>query len=134
MVKPSILFYIVLATSLRATVFGFGEKNCGDPGKAVPCDSYATTASGERFAPFEKPTAAVPLPVIMPLKAVEIWLSGASGECVKIRINDKANARWIGKRGLDLSPKAVALLGGAPSKHWGGSVKLCEPSLMAVKD
>lgn len=120
-----ILFYIQLASGLPATTYGHGDMNCGDIGKPVACALGAITASGEVFDP-ELATAAVFAPTslrmrphYLPLKIVGPF------RCHKIRINDKGNPRFIGKRSYDLTPAAIRKLGGRVSKHWSQGVELC---------
>lgn len=117
--------WILLAGHLQSTTYGYGEKNCGDPGQARPCEKGAITASGEEFDP-AIPSAAIAVPADMRMKAHDIYVSMAEGPCVKVRLNDKSNERWIGERGFDFSPAAVELLTGQPAvATWSGKVSLC---------
>lgn len=119
--------HILLALSLTATVYGTGEQGmCGDPETPVACAVGATTASGEPFLPDEVPSAAVPLPRKQRLRVKELKIRHTvSGNCVTIRINDKSNERWIGVRGLDLTPAALSAIGIKPTKYWSGRVEAC---------
>ena len=118
---------IITASMYPATTYGFSELMCGDVGKPRRCEYGAITASGEIFDP-ETPSAAIPAPFFLPMRAVTIGmrLRGGNGKCVGIRVNDKANPRYIGVRGFDLSPAAVTALGGNSGTTWGGRVELCE--------
>ncbi len=119
--------YIQLADGRRATTYGYTESNCGDPGHAVPCDSNATTASGEKFDP-SRPTMAVAAPHRLPLEARDVYIRTATSQCVRVRLNDKLNERYIGVLSFDLSPAAVALLTGKPaSPTWSDKIYLCAP-------
>jgi len=116
---------ILLAIESPATTYGYGEPFCGDIGNPKPCLKGAITASGEVFDP-EIPTAAVPAPTGFKLsKPINIWVRLPDQTCVKVRINDKSNPRWIADRGLDLSPKAVELLTGERTKHFKQKIELC---------
>lgn len=117
--------FIILAHGLRATTYGWGGWNCGDIGNPQPCVYGAITASGEVFDP-DIPSAAVAAPSNLHIEGVWVWLRVDGGPCVKIRVNDKSNPRWIGHRGFDLSPAAVKLLTGQATKYWSGKVYLCE--------
>jgi hypothetical protein len=122
-------FLIATAMSLTATTYGWGEMMCGDIGSPRSCSKGAVTASGQPFRPVTVPSAAIPAPTRMPLKAryIDIRLKGVpNAPCVRVILNDKANPRWIGKRGFDLSPAAVqALTGKMPTPHWSGKVEEC---------
>jgi hypothetical protein len=128
--KAEISKYIASANGTLATVYGFSEKMCGDPGKARKCDRFAVTASGQQFDP-QAPTAAISLPVRyrMPPEGIDVWMRLDEGECTKININDKKNYRFKKTRPLDLSVGAVRALGGDPHKSWGGKVFLCDPNI-----
>lgn len=122
------LLELLLATAsgLPASTYGFGEKMCGDVGAPRSCAVGATTASGEAFDP-RIPTAAIAAPSRMQLQARWVWLRIADGpyKCVRVRLNDKMNPRWIGRRGFDLTPAAVLKLGGEPTPKWSGRVVVC---------
>lgn len=132
-VQPSIAspLHLDLALQQRATTYGWGEHNCGDVGKPRPCTEDAATASGEAFQPHSVPSAALPAPKHKRLRPSIIWLrlkDVPDAPCVEVRLNDKANPRWIGQRGLDLSPAAVRqLTQRMPTPHWSGEVELCKP-------
>jgi hypothetical protein len=118
-------YYLVLALEIGvSTVYGFGERYCCDPGKACPCTTGAVTASGQIFDT-EKATAAIPYPAKLRIKPQAVFLRVGDGPCVEIIINDKLNARFIGRRGFDLSPRAQELLIGKRDPRWVGVVKPC---------
>jgi hypothetical protein len=117
--------YVVLALTLPASLYGTGEIRCGDTDKPVPCASGATTSSGEAFDP-EEATAAVPAPAKQRTRPMRVSVKAIDGSCVQIKINDKSHPRWIGRRGLDLTPGALRLLGIEPTKHWSGPLEMCE--------
>ena len=118
--------YIKLASGLLATVYGFGEPNCGDVGAPRPCELGAITASGEVFDPL-RPMAATAAPLSSRVHSRYVGMRVADGLCHPIRIADKSNPRFIGVRGFDLSPKAVELLTGKPATPWwSGRVYLCK--------
>ena len=118
--------YILIASNLVAYTFGYNERKCGDVHHAVSCSNGATTASGEAFKPNLIASAAIPLPKKMKMKTVIIRLKAENGECVSIRVNDKASEKWLGKRGFEFTPAALRKLGITPSKHWSGNISFCE--------
>ena len=120
----AILFYILLASGLHSTTYGWGGNFCGDIGEPVPCVKGLYTASGEIFDP-EQPTAAVftPTKLVMRPRVVPMRLDG---KCKYVRVNDKGSPRFIGERGFDLTPAAIKLLGGVPTSHWSGKVTVCK--------
>lgn len=122
----SLLYYILLASGLKATTYGWGSSNCGDIGKPRPCVKGAPMANGEPLDP-DVPTAAIALPTNMRLQTTYIWLQVRNGPCVRIRLTDKMNPRYIGKRSFDLTKKAIELLTGTvPTKHWSDVVYVCK--------
>lgn len=117
---------LMIASGLPATTYGFGEHFCGDVGKPVPCAYGAVTASGEVFDP-SLPTAAIAAPFTLLLKPTLVRLRIPGGKCRAIRITDKMNPRWIGKRGFDLTPAAVRLLTeGESHPKWSSKVEVCK--------
>lgn len=119
-------YYLALASGLISTVYGGGEMFCGDIGKAVPCAYGAVTASGEVFDP-TVPMAAIAAPSGVRLRSRMISLKIPGGECQPVLLADKMNPRWIGSRGFDLTPAAVALLtGGDKGLRWSGRVQVCD--------
>lgn len=132
--KAEISKYIASSHGLEASVYGFSEKMCGDPGKARRCDRFAVTASGQQFNP-QGVTAAISLPVHyrVPPEGIDVWLKLDDGECTKININDKKHYRFKKTRPLDLSVGAVKAMGGDPHKGWGGKVFLCNPAEIKEK-
>jgi hypothetical protein len=120
------LFYVAIAINYTATTYGFGEKMCGDVGKPVKCDSNAITASGTPFDP-EALTAAVPMPNKYRLKKEHVWLySEFQDKCIKVKINDKKNPRYIGNSGLDITPALQEALFGTRNWFWSGELEVCE--------
>jgi hypothetical protein len=118
---------LLIAHGLIATTYGYNELNCGDVGKARPCSAGAITASGEYFEP-TKATAAIAAPADFVLDGRYIFIRTAISKCVKVRLNDKMNERYIGERGFDLTPEAVRLLTNAdPTPYWSDQVYLCRP-------
>jgi len=122
----NIYLYLIIASGLHSTTYGWDETNCGDIGVPRPCSHGAITASGEVFDP-ETPTMAVFAPTKLRMggraKVVLVRLPG--GSCKYVRVNDKGNPRYIGERGFDLTPAAITLLGEEPTKFWSGKVELC---------
>jgi len=118
--------FIVLASGLEATTYGFGEYFCGDYGSPRPCSYGAVTSSGVVFDP-DVPQAAVAAPRWLKFRPRVVFLRvDGSSRCHPIRVVDKMNSRWIGKRGFDLTPAAVRLLTGkTPTKYWSGRVHVC---------
>lgn len=117
--------FINIALGLLSTTYGYNESHCGDIGKPIPCSVGAITASGEIFDP-EMPTMAVFAPTHMKMKATVIYVKlRGVGKCEYIRVNDKGNPRYIGKRGFDLTPSAIRLLGDIPNRYWSGVIEPC---------
>lgn len=132
----TLIVLTLAALNFPATIYGFRgagkdfgyERNCGDIGKAVPCDKNAVTASGEFFNPNEI-TAAVPAPKNRKMRVFTIHIKTYRGTCIPLKINDKKNPRYIGQGGLDLTPAAVwAITGKLPNRYWSGKIELCRPS------
>lgn len=115
---------VTVALSLISTTYGHQEMYCGDYDKPEVCAKGAITASGEEFDP-NKATAAIPAPKNKILRPFYVWIKDIKGRCRRIKVNDKANEKWIGKRGLDLTPGALRKLGIKPTKHWSGRLELC---------
>lgn len=121
----SLIELLIIASGLMSTTYGYGEKNCGDIGRAVACDSLAITASGLAFNP-RIPQVAIAAPTSMRLRDRAIWLRVADQPCRRVLLVDKMNPRYIGIRGFDLNPAAQALLTGKPAtRHWSGKVFVC---------
>jgi hypothetical protein len=125
--SPSLVeYYLMIASLVPSTTYGYGEKMCGDIGKPVACSVGAVTASGVPFNP-AVPMVALAMPTNRRLVARHVWLRVEGGECKRVRLTDKMNPRYIGKRGFDLTPAAVTLLTGKPAtKHWSGRVEVCK--------
>lgn len=120
-----ILFYILVASGLHSTTYGYSELMCGDIGKPKKCSKGAVTASGEVFDPM-LPTAAIFSPTELRMwKRATVVPVRTSGRCKFIRINDKGAPKYIGKRGFDLTPASVRLLGGRSTRYWSGTVTVC---------
>lgn len=116
---------LLLASLLPSTTYGYGEVMCGDIGSPRACDSSAVTASGVGFDP-TRAMVAIAAPAGLRLKARVIGLRVPGGKCRKVLLADKMNPRYIGVRGFDLTPAAVALLTGKPaSPVWSGRVEVC---------
>jgi hypothetical protein len=115
---------IKLALYFSATTYGYGELMCGDIGDPKPCVKGAVTASGEVFDP-DIASAAVPTPTDVKMVVHVIGIKSHDGLCIKVRVNDKSNPRWIGSRGLDLSPKAVELITGKKTKYFMSKIERC---------
>lgn len=131
----TLLELLVIASGLHSTVYGVGgEKNCGDIGNPVACAFGAVTASGDTFDPAVS-SVAIAAPTRLRIRSTDVWLRVDNGPCHRIRLNDKMNARWVGKRGFDLSAAAVKLLTGkSATRHWSGKVYVCSvPYELVVK-
>lgn len=119
-------FFISLALSLPATVYGFGERLCGQV-LPLPCVLGALTSSGAVFNPSEY-SAAVPAPNNIRIVPSTLFLRAWDGVCIKLHILDRKNPRYVGISGLDLTPSLVGRLTGKnPSRRWGGRVTACLP-------
>jgi hypothetical protein len=118
------LVYLILANGLLSSTYGWGENNCGDIGKAVPCQAGAITASGIKLD-HSSPQAAIAVPKNYRLKATYIRLRIEGGKCTDIHLVDKMNPRYIGKRGFDLTPKALHMLGVKGHRDWTGKIYVC---------
>jgi len=120
--------FISMASGLLATTYGFSERFCGDVGAPVSCSHGAVTASGEKFAPDTVPSAAIAAPFRLKLEArwVRLKLVGPY-PCYAIRVNDKMNPRFLGRRGFDLSKAAVRKLTSRPAlRSWSNQVEVCK--------
>jgi hypothetical protein len=122
----SLMELLLLASSVFSTTYGHGERMCGDVGKTRACDRSAVTASGVPFNP-DVPMVAIAAPRDMRISAQYIGLRVPGGTCRQVLLADKMNPRYIGERGFDLSPAAVALLTGKrATRFWSGNVQLCQ--------
>lgn len=117
--------FLLLASGLLASTYGYGELFCGDIGKARPCSYGAITASGVIFDP-DKPQAAIAMPQEIPIVERTIYLRIAGGPCRPIQLVDKMNPRFIGERGFDLSPRAVQDLTGKRDENFLQAVFVCK--------
>lgn len=124
---------LIIAQGLRATTYGYGEFFCGVRGRPRPCIKGEPTSSGEEFDP-DIATAALPAPGYLHFKPFYVRVKNHTGRCVSIRVNDKANPKWIGVRGLDLSPRAVELITGNAYRHWSGKLQFCHKNKERVDD
>lgn len=123
----TLLYYILLASGLKATTYGYAESYCGPIGKPRPCIKGAPMANGEPFDP-DSPTVAIAAPsnLRIPLDTY-VWLRIKDGPCVRLKLTDKMNPRYIGVRSFDLTPKSVELLTGKPAtRHWSDVVYVCQ--------
>jgi len=120
----SILDYIVIASGLLSTTYGYNEKNCGDIGKPVACSSEAVTASGIRLGS-GLPIVAVAAPTRMRMRPFWVRMKTENSPCTYLLVADKMNPRYIHDRGYDLTPDALKKLGITPSPHWSGKVEVC---------
>lgn len=126
--------FITLALSFPATVYGVvnsetgkAESMCGET-VPIPCDSNATTASGQQFDP-DVLAAAVPMPKNRIMRPVRICLYNPdTGKRAWAVINDKVNPRYQGVRGLDLTPKLYKALTGKPATSWSSleRIEVCK--------
>ena len=117
---------LLLASLLKSTTYGYGELMCGDIGHPVKCDKNAITASGIKLDP-NTPQVAIAAPAAMRLAGRYIGLYVSGGKCTRVRLVDKMNARYIGERGFDLTPGALAALTGKKAtKYWTGVVSVCK--------
>lgn len=120
--------FFALALLFKATTYGYGEGNCGDPETPRKCTKGAITASGQVFDP-DLPTAALPTARSTRIKPFKAYLKAKNGStCAWILINDKKNWRYVGQPygGLDMSPGALKALGITPRGTWTGLIEECE--------
>lgn len=119
-----ILELVAAAALVPATTYGWGERMCGDPGKTVLCATGATTASGIKFDP-QQAHVAIHAPKRYRLrKGKFICFMHVSGAQVFLPVTDKK-----GRKGFDLSPKAVEMLGYKPTRYWSAKVQLCPTNM-----
>ncbi len=117
--------YLMLASLVPSTTYGYGEGMCGDPGHARPCATGAITASGERFDT-RIPQVAIALPSKMRIRAQRIRLRIEGGKCQWVRLVDKMNERFTAVRGFDVNPAALRILTGKPATNsWRGRIEMC---------
>jgi hypothetical protein len=122
----NLIAYLLLASLVPSTTYGYGEIMCGDVGKPRRCSDGAVTASGLVFDT-KVPQVALALPARMRLKSRRIKLRLPGGKCQTVTLADKMNERYIGVRGFDLNPAALELLTGKGAvPHWSGRVELCD--------
>jgi hypothetical protein len=119
-VKIELATFILMALNNTATTYGWGEQSCNGACR----EGYSTTASGEKLLS-TVPSAAIPIPAFMFFKPFWLSVKTLKGKCTKIRINDKTSPRLIGKRGFDLSPRALFQLTNIRSKNWTGKLYPC---------
>jgi hypothetical protein len=125
--------FLLLASGLVATTYGYNELMCGDVGKPVPCALGAITASGVPFDP-SLPQVALAAPSNIRIRATWIYIKAEGQQCKKVHLVDKMNERWIGVRGMDLTPAAVELITGKPaSETWSGKVFVCDSRELRVQ-
>lgn len=133
----TLMYYIKIASGLLATTYGHGELMCGDVNKPRACAYGATTSNGSMFDPSDVTAAVAASSVVrVPPSGVRVHVRivvrepghpFSAGPCKQILITDKMNERWVGVRGWDLTPGAVAYLGGVPSPLWSAKLELCRP-------
>jgi hypothetical protein len=116
--------FIKIALTLNATVYGVVDHRTGKPEKMcgeaipIPCDNKATTASGQQFNP-ESMTAAVPMPKNRIIRPMMICLQNQdTNRKIWVLVNDKANPRWQGVRGFDITPAVFKALTGEIARPW----------------
>jgi len=115
---------------MTASVYGLGEKMCGDVHSPKACDENATTASGEAFDP-RKATVAIALPENMIVRPTTIQIRIGDGPCKFVRVNDKKPFRWKDTVPWDLTPAVVQMLTNKPvPKHWSGKVFICYDTIV----
>lgn len=119
------MLYILLAVLNLSTTYGHGEWNCGDIGEPRPCAAGAVTASGEAFLP-SAPSMAVPAPTELRWRTEVVGIEAADGQCQEVRVNDKANPRYIGNRGFDVTPGVLRVIDAEHGRRWRGRIRLCE--------
>ena len=120
-------------SGMMGSVYGFGEKMCGDVGSPVACDSNAITASGDAFDP-EKATVAIALPHYLIVRPTTIQIRVENGPCKFVRINDKKPIKWKDSKPWDLTPATVEMLTGKPAqKHWSGRIFICFDTIVIGK-
>lgn len=116
------LLWILLALTTKASTYGYGEKMCGE--QAKECDTSQLTASGLPFNPSEI-TAAVNMPKEYRVRPMLVYLKlEGSYQCHAVVVNDKK-----GRKGLDLTPATLSLLGAKPRRTWSGNVIGCNEHL-----
>lgn len=116
--------YIIIASGLLSTTYGYGERFCGDIGKPVACDSRATTSSGIPLTN-SLPIIAVAAPSRVTFKAHWVRMKADNKKCAWLLLADKMNPRYVGNRGFDLTPEALRRLSIKPHKHWSGTLTPC---------
>lgn len=105
--------FIIQASGLGATTYGWGEKMCGSHDKpAVKCTNQALTASGLPLGT-NLPIAALALPYNFKLRGTRwVNLSIDGGKtCAAILLADKKNFRYKDSKPWDFSPLALERLG-----------------------
>lgn len=112
------------ASGLIATTYGYGELMCGEVGSPRPCNNNAVTFTGMKFEP-NAPSVAIFAPKKLRFPSTFIRIRVEDGPCGWVVLNDKGNARFFKKRGFDLTPGALLLLGIKPSPYWKGVVHVC---------
>lgn len=119
--------YLTLAVSLQATTYGWGELYCGHPERPVACETGQPTSTGIPLNPWGSATAAIPLPggLRLPPSGLTVHLRVRGRQCRPIRVVDLTNTRWVGVRGLDLTPAALLALGVEPRSTWSGQLEFC---------
>ncbi len=118
---------VSLALQFPHTVYGFGERMCGDVHQPKSCAAGALTASGEKFDPYVI-SAAIPMSKKTRIRTMKIcFLNPKKGRKVWVKVNDKKNERYIGKGGFDFSPAAYKALTGTQATKFSSleGLQLC---------
>jgi hypothetical protein len=117
---------LVLASGLVSTTYGYNEIFCGDVHRPEACAVGAVTASGVPFDP-SLPQIALAAPSNLRIRPTWVGIRVQNGPCVMVHLVDKMNPRYVGVRGMDLTPAAVALVTGKPAHpKWSGEVFVCD--------
>lgn len=122
MISSVVSYYLMIAVKLTSFTYGYQEDSCYNGSCIV---GVSRTASGELLRN-DVPSAAIPLPKNVIIKPFWIAVKTKNGSCTKIKINDKASPKLIGKRGFDLSPAALAAIIGKANRYWSGQLFLCD--------
>lgn len=111
-----------LPFTLLATTYGYGEKMCGEVIDPKPCVAGQLTASGIPFDPLIPTVAVHSTPNRRIRGTAFVCLRHlVSGAKVFLRVTDK---HYMDGR-IDLSPAAVAAIGGNPTNYWSSRVESC---------
>jgi hypothetical protein len=107
-----------------ATTYGWGEKMCGDIGFPVSCTSQQVMANGQPLDSLE-PTVAVPMPQNYRHRPGKVCVRHLQTQReVWLRVTDK----HLRPNVIDLTPAAVAKIGGKVRSTWSAKITLCGSS------